>query len=224
MNAIEADCISKQYDSKLALDSVSFDVREGEIFGFLGRNGAGKTTTIKILTTIVRPSSGRASVLGYDLGRDGQKIRERIGLVQQRLSYEFSLPMEKQFEVYGRMWGLDRDESVSRAKHLIEKFELEESRGKLAVQMSIGERRRMQIARELMHDMDLLFLDEPTTGLDVQTRRMTLDFFKEKAKDGMTLFLTTHILQEAEYMCDRVATTRGSCMSDRMGMKTSPFR
>jgi ABC-2 type transport system ATP-binding protein len=180
-------------------------VRRGETFGFLGRNGAGKTTAIKILTTIVHPSGGRASVLGYDLARDGQKIREHIGLVQQRLSYEFSLPMEKQLEVYGRMWGLDREESISRAKNLIEKFGLEESRGKLPVQMSIGLRRRMQIARELMHEMDLLFLDEPTTGLDVQTRRMTLEFFKEKTKDGLTLFLTTHILQEAEQMCDRVA-------------------
>ncbi len=103
------------------------------------------------------------------------------------------------------MWGLDREKSVSRAKYLIEKFELAESLGKLPVQMSIGQRRRVQIARELMHEMDLLFLDEPTTGLDVQSRRMTLDFFKEKTKDGLTLFLTTHILQEAEYLCDRVA-------------------
>ena len=204
MNAIEVDRISKRYDGKLALDAVSFVVRRGEIFGFLGRNGAGKTTTIKILTTLLRPTDGQATVLGYDLEEFPLEIRKRTGLVQQRLSYEFSLQMEKQLEVYGRMWGLDREESKARAVYLIEKFGLEESFGKLPVEMSIGQRRRMQIARELMHEMDLLFLDEATTGLDVQTRRTTLDFFKEKAREGLTIFFTTHILQEAESLCDKV--------------------
>ena len=204
MNAIEVDRISKRYDDRLALDAVSFVVRRGEIFGFLGRNGAGKTTTIKILTTLVRPTHGKATVLGYDLEEFPLEIRKRTGLVQQRLSYEFSLPMEKQLQVYGRVWGLDREESKTRATYLIEKFGLKESLGKLPVEMSIGQRRRMQIARELMHEMDLLFLDEATTGLDVQTRRMTLDFFREKARAGLTIFFTTHILQEAESLCDRV--------------------
>jgi ABC-2 type transport system ATP-binding protein len=204
MNAIEVDRISKRYDDKLALDAVSFVVRRGEIFGFLGRNGAGKTTTIKILTTLIRPTHGKATVLGYDLEEFPLEIRKRTGLVQQRLSYEFSLPMEKQLEVYGRVWGLDREESKARAAYLIEKFGLKESFGKLPVEMSIGQRRRMQIARELMHEMDLLFLDEATTGLDVQTRRITLDFFREKAREGLTIFFTTHILQEAESLCDRV--------------------
>ncbi|HVH15973.1 MAG TPA: ATP-binding cassette domain-containing protein [Candidatus Angelobacter sp.] len=204
MNAIEVDRISKRYDDRLALDAVSFVVRRGEIFGFLGRNGAGKTTTIKILTTLVRPTHGKATVLGYDLEEFPLEIRKRTGLVQQRLSYEFSLPMEKQLQVYGRIWGLDREESKTRATSLIEKFGLKESFGKLPVEMSIGQRRRMQIARELMHEMDLLFLDEATTGLDVQTRRMTLDFFREKAREGLTIFFTTHILQEAESLCDRV--------------------
>lgn len=205
MDAIEVEGITKRYDDKLALDAVSFVVKRGEIFGFLGRNGAGKTTTIKILTTLVRPTQGRGVVLGYDLEVDPLEVRKRIGLVQQKLSYEFSLPMEKQLEVYGRLWGHTKEESKSRAASLIERFGLEESRGKLAVQMSIGQRRRMQIVRELMHEMDLLFLDEATTGLDVQTRRMTLDYFRDKAAKGLTIFLTTHILQEVESLCDRVA-------------------
>lgn len=205
MSAIEAEGLTKRYDDRLALNAVSFVVKRGEIFGFLGRNGAGKTTTIKILTTLVRPTQGRAVVLGYDLERDPLEVRKRIGLVQQKLSYEFSLPMEKQLEVYGRLWGHSKEESQSRAASLIEKFGLEESRGKLAVQMSIGQRRRMQIVRELMHEMDLLFLDEATTGLDVQTRRMTLDYFRDRAENGLTIFLTTHILQEVESLCDRVA-------------------
>jgi len=186
------------------LDSVSFEVRRGEVFGFLGRNGAGKSTTIKILSTLLLPSEGHAIVLDHDTARDGQEIRKRIGLVQQALSYEFSLTMERQLDLYGRIWGLSHSERLAKTKYLIDKFELKDSIGKTPYQMSIGQRRRMQIARELMHVMDLLFIYEPTSGLDVQTRRLTLDLFREKAKVGLTIFLTTHILQEAEYMCDRV--------------------
>jgi ABC-2 type transport system ATP-binding protein len=205
MSAVEVEGLTKKFDNGLALDSISFTVKTGEVFGFLGRNGAGKTTTIKILSTILPPSGGKALVFGYDVARDGMEIRKRIGLVQQRHSYEFSLTLRKQLDVYGRVWGLSLKERVTRADYLVHRFELEDSLDKTPAQMSIGQRRRMQIARELMHDMDLIFLDEPTTGLDVQSRRSTLDFFKEKAREGLTIFLTTHLLQEAEYICDRVA-------------------
>src|SRR5438876_6029946 len=197
--------LSKRFGDKVAVDRVSFDVERSEVFGFLGPNGAGKTTTIKMLTTLLQPTSGGANVLGFDLKTEGRKIRERIGVVQQQDSFDQGLNVETSLDIYGLIWDVPRLERKRRIGELIERLGMEEFRRKPTIDLSSGQRRRLQVAREFIHDMDLLFLDEPTAGLDPIVRRTLLDFFKERVRDGLTIFFTTHILEEAEYLCDRIA-------------------
>ncbi len=203
--AIEVKELEKRFDEKPAVDKISFETGRAEVFGFLGPNGAGKTTTIKMLTTLLQPTAGHASVLGYDIRTHGKQIRERIGVVQQQDSFDQGLKAEKSMDIYGLVWGVPKAERRRRIEELIQRFGMEEFRKTPCVDLSSGQRRRLQVAREFVHDMDLLFLDEPTVGLDAIVRRNVLDFFKEKVKDGLTIFFTTHILEEAEYLCDRIA-------------------
>ncbi|HEY4699776.1 MAG TPA: ABC transporter ATP-binding protein [Nitrososphaerales archaeon] len=203
--AIEVNDLSKHFGEKVAVDRINFEVKRSEVFGFLGPNGAGKTTTIKMLTTLLPLTSGRATVLGLDLKTEGKKIRERIGVVQQQDSYDQGLNVETSMDLYGIIWDVPKKERRSRIESLIEKFGMEEYRKSPTSELSGGQRRRVQVAREFIHDMDVLFLDEPTAGLDPLARRVFLDFFKEKVKAGLTIFFTTHILEEAEYLCDRIA-------------------
>jgi ABC-2 type transport system ATP-binding protein len=202
---IETSNLTMKYDKVVAVDNVSFRVKRGEVFGFLGPNGAGKTTTIKILTTLLRPTSGSAKVLGYDLISEGGKIRPRIGVVQQEISYEHALSVESNLDLYGFLWNVPKKERKIRMELLLDKFGLKEARKTAPPELSMGQRRRLQVAREFMHDSELMFLDEPTTGLDPQARRVTLDYVREKAEKGVTVFFTTHIMEEAEYVCDRIA-------------------
>lgn len=203
--SIETSELTMQYGSLVAVDHVSFNVRKGEVFGFLGPNGAGKTTTIKILTTLLRPTSGKATVLGHDVVSEGGKIRPRIGVVQQEMSYEHALSVEGNLDLYGFLWNVPKKERKRRIELLLDKFGLKEARKTAPPELSLGQRRRLQVAREFMHDSDVMFLDEPTTGLDPQARRVTLDFVREKVKNGVTVLFTTHIMEEAEYICDRIA-------------------
>ncbi len=167
MKSILARSLFKSYDGINAVDDIDLDVDEGQIFGFLGPNGAGKSTVIKLLTTLIHPTSGEISVLNIDPAKEPLKIRKKIGVVLQQPSYEPTLSVEKSLEKYGMMWN---------------------------------------VAREFMHDMDLLFLDEPTVGLDPTARRQLLDFLKNQVKEkNLTIFYTTHVLTEAEYLCDNIA-------------------
>ncbi len=204
-NGIEVRSLRKEFDSVAAVDDISFEVRRGEVFGFLGPNGAGKTTTIKMLTTLIPPTSGGAHVLGLDIARDGPEIRSRIGVVQQGESYEYSLRVEDALDLYGMMWDVPKPERRRRVAALLDAFDLQEHRRKRPSELSIGLKRRLQVAREFMHDMDLLFLDEPTVGLDPLVRRATLDMIRGHVEEGLTVFFTTHVLEEAEYICDRIA-------------------
>jgi len=204
--AISTADLSKRFGDKVAVDSVNFEVKRGEVFGFLGPNGAGKTTTIKMLTTLIPPSSGAASILGFDLRSQAKKIREKIGVVQQQDSFDQGLKVETSLDIYGLIWDMPPEERRKRMTELIERFGMEEFRKKPTLDLSAGQRRRLQVGREFMHDMDLLFLDEPTVGLDPIARRSVLNFFKEKVqKEKLTIFFTTHILEEAEYLCNRIA-------------------
>lgn len=188
------------------MDDITFAVDRGQIFGFLGPNGAGKSTTIKLLTTLIKPTSGSASVLGIDAIRNPLAVRNRIGVVLQQPSYEPTLSVEKALEKYGMMWDVPKDVRKDRAESLLEEFGLQEIRNKRNEDLSIGQRRRVQVAREFMHDMDLLFLDEPTVGLDPGARRDLLDYLRQRVSDtGLSIFYTTHILTEAEYLCDEIA-------------------
>ncbi len=197
--------LSKHFGEKVAVDRVSFEMTHSEVFGFLGPNGAGKTTTIKMLTTLLPPTSGDATILGHDLRTEGKKIRQRIGVVQQQDSFDQGLSVETSMNIYGLIWDVPKEVRKSRIQELVERFGMEEFRSTPTVDLSSGQRRRLQVAREFIHDMDLLFLDEPTVGLDPIVRRNVLDYLKGRVKQGLTIFFTTHILEEAEYLCDRIA-------------------
>lgn len=205
MSCIVANSLVKSYGGIVAVDGIDLSVKSGKIFGFLGPNGAGKTTTIKLLTTLIAPTSGTITILGIDATRYPLDVRKRIGVVLQQPSYEPTLSVEKSLEKYGMMWNVDKKTRKDRLEELLSAFNLQEIRNRKNEDLSIGQRRRVQVAREFMHDMELLFLDEPTVGLDPSARRGLLDFVKKKVKDGLTVFFTTHILNEAEYLCDEIA-------------------
>jgi len=202
---IHVEGLKHSYDGKnYALKDVSFEVKKGEVFGLLGKNGAGKSTLIKILTTLIRPSEGSVTILGMDPSKDGPKIRKRIGVVQQDESFDFTT-VQGNFDLYGMLWSVPSQERTKRREELLRKFGLEDIRKKRAFDLSGGQKRRVQVAREMMHDVDILFLDEPTVGLDVIMRRQLLDFIREDVRNGLTVVFTTHNLEEADYLCDRVA-------------------
>ena len=206
MLCIETKNLRKKYASTVAVDGVDLQIESGQVFGFLGPNGAGKSTVIKLLTTLISPSSGEISVLGIDSSKHPLEIRKKIGVVLQQPSYEPTLSTEKSLEKYGMMWNIDKKIRKKRTEELLSAFGLEEIRKKKMDDLSIGQRRRVQVAREFMHDMELLFLDEPTVGLDPAARRNLLDFLRERVKkSGLTIFYTTHVLSEAEYLCDKIA-------------------
>ncbi|MCH8914263.1 MAG: ABC transporter ATP-binding protein [Thaumarchaeota archaeon] len=205
MLCINVNHLSKSYGSLKAVDDLVFSVESGQVFGFLGPNGAGKSTTIKLLTTLIPPSQGSLSIFGIDAVDNPLQVRHKIGVVLQQPSYEPTLSVEKALDKYGMMWNVPRIERKQRMEQLLKDFDLVEIRKKRNEDLSIGQRRRVQVAREFMHDMDLLFLDEPTAGLDPGARRKLLDYLKNKVKSGLTIFYTTHILSEAEYLCDKIA-------------------
>lgn len=195
----------KSYGDLTAVDGIDLDIKPGKVFGFLGPNGAGKSTTIKLLTTLIPPTSGTIEILGINAIKHPLEVRKKIGVVLQQPSYEPNLSVEKSLEKYGMMWGVEKKIRKQRTDELIDVFDLQEIRKKKNEDLSIGQRRRVQVAREFMHEMELLFLDEPTVGLDPGARRKLLDYLKDKAKTGLTIFYTTHVLTEAEYLCDEIA-------------------
>ena len=202
---IVAEQVRHSYDGRrFALDGVSFTVARGEVFGLLGRNGAGKSTLIKAMTTLITPTGGSLRILGLDPAQDGRRIRERIGVVQQGESFDFT-SVEGNLEIYGILWGVPHEERARRREALLERFGIADIRRRRSFDLSGGQKRRVQVAREFMHDMDILFLDEPTVGLDVLMRRALLDSVREEARRGLTVVFTTHNLEEADYLCDRVA-------------------
>ncbi|MBV9176962.1 MAG: ATP-binding cassette domain-containing protein [Nitrososphaeraceae archaeon] len=205
---ISVSNLKKQYGKNNAyvVNSITFNVRYGTVFGFLGPNGAGKTTTLKILTTLLDPSSGSVCIFGKDLVKNQSEIKKRIGVVSQNPSFEANLTIERALDLYGMLWGL-RDRKIRKEKvnEILETFELGSIRNAKNDELSIGQRRRVQVAREFMHDVDLLFLDEPTVGLDPSARRLLLDYIKAHVKSGLTVFFTTHIIEEAGYLCDEIA-------------------
>jgi len=205
MSCINVEHLSKSYGYVKAVDDLVLSVKSGQVFGFLGPNGAGKSTTIKLLTTLIPPSSGSLTILGINAIENPLQIRHKIGVVLQQPSYEPTLTVERSLDKYGMMWNVPKIERKKRMEELLKDFDLVDIRKKRNEDLSIGQRRRVQVAREFMHDMDLLFLDEPTVGLDPSARRKLLDYLKNKVKTGLTIFYTTHILSEAEYLCDEIA-------------------
>jgi len=199
--------LTKTFNGKVkAVDTVRFDVKEREIFGFLGPNGAGKTTTIKMLTTLLRPSSGTATVCGYNITSHPNDVRASIGIVPQEYTADEDLTGQQNILFCADLYGIPRSVSKDRTVELLDLVGLKEAAGRKVQTYSGGMRRRLEIACGLVNHPRLLFLDEPTLGLDVQTRTAVWDYIKKLKHDyGMTLFMTTHYLEEADGVCDRIA-------------------
>jgi ABC-2 type transport system ATP-binding protein len=210
-NAIEVSQLTKIYrvgkgrPPLSAVDGIDFTVREGEVFGFLGPNGAGKTTTIRMLTGLTRPTSGQARVLGFDLARDVTRIKKRVGVVPEASNLYDELPAFDNLVFAMQLYGVPRAERRDRAEELLQRFRLGEKRDTPFARLSRGMKRALTIAAALAHRPPLLFLDEPTTGLDVMSARNLRRMIAGLREEGVTVFLTTHYLEEAERLCDRVA-------------------
>ncbi len=206
MPAIEAENLRKIFGQLVAVDGVSFTVSEGEIFGFLGPNGAGKTTTINILTTIIRPTSGRGAISGYDILAEPDRVREVIGYVPQDLTVDDDLSGYENLMLQAALYHLPRSEARVRIKEILRFMELDKYADKKVAIFSGGMKKRLEIGCALIHQPLVLFLDEPTLGLDVQTRAKIWDYIRLLAREqGVTIFLTTHYMDEADSLCDRVA-------------------
>jgi ABC-2 type transport system ATP-binding protein len=206
-DAIKAQDLTKIFNGSLvAVDHIDFSVKHGEIFGFLGPNGAGKTTTINMLITILKPTEGKASILGYDIAKQNNEVRYSIGLVPQEYTADEDLTGYENILLCADLYGISRKISEKRAADLLELVELTAFKDKKVQTYSGGMRRRLELACGLINRPKVLFLDEPTLGLDVQTRAATWNYIKMLKKQfGMTLFMTTHYLEEADALCDRVA-------------------
>lgn len=204
--AVDVRGITKQYGDFKAVDNISFSVAEGETFGFLGPNGAGKTTLIRMLTSLLPPSSGSARVAGREVVREAEEVRRHIGVVPQAMTSDLDLTGFENMDIYGRFYGIGKKERRERIAHLLDTVGLTARAKDLVAAYSGGMRRRLEIARVLIHRPRILFLDEPTIGLDPQSRHVIWDFLQAfKQGDVMTIFLTTHYMDEAEEFCDRVA-------------------
>ena len=204
MLAVECTDLTKKFGDLTAVDHISFKVGEGEIFGLLGPNGAGKTTMVRMLTTVIPPDEGTAIVGGFDVRRQPDKVREKIGVVLQKTALEWFSPVYDNLDIYGSIYNIPRKERKRRIEWLLKEFGLEEKRNEVIELLSGGLQKRVQVARAFMHRSEILFLDEPTLGLDPQSRRKTWDFIKDSSKTGQTIILSTNYMDEAEHLCDRV--------------------
>jgi len=203
--AVLVQRLGKVFDDITAVDDVSFDVPVGESFGFLGPNGAGKSTTINILCTLLRPTTGGARVAGFDVASHPADVRRHIGLVFQESTLDEYLTAEENLRFHAELYGVPRDIAEDRLRDVLEMVELWERRRSVVSTYSGGMKRRLEIARGLLHSPRVLFLDEPTVGLDPQTRAPIWSYIEElRRSESITIFLTTHYMDEAEY-CDRIA-------------------
>ena len=205
MNAIDVEGLVRRFGDFVAVDGVSFQVRDDEIFGFLGPNGAGKTTTINMLCTLLRPSGGTARVNGFEVISQQDQVRQSIGLIFQDPSLDEQLTGRENMRFHAMLYDVSREEFKRRSDQLLAMVDLTEKSDELVRTYSGGMKRRLEIARGLLHQPRVLFLDEPTLGLDPQTRRHIWDYLRRlRAERGVTMFLTTHYMDEAEN-CDRIA-------------------
>ena len=203
---IEVRDLVKRFGKVEVLKGVSFEVREGELFGFLGPNGAGKTTTVHILTTLLKPDGGEVKVAGHDVVKESREVRKKIGVVFQDPALDIHLTAYENLYIHGKLYGLGGKELQSRMKEALKFFDLYEHKDKPVGQFSGGMRRRLELARALLHEPEVLFLDEPTVGLDPHSRAKVWEYITRINKErGTTIFLTTHYMEEADRLCDELA-------------------
>jgi ABC-2 type transport system ATP-binding protein len=202
---INTENLTKKFNGFTAVDSISFKVNKGEIFGFLGPNGAGKTTTIKMLTTLLNPTNGTAEVAGFKVNKNKDDVRKNIGIVFQEPALDTELTGRENLDFHARMYGLGKEKRKNRIDEVLKLVDLEDKQNNLVKFYSGGMKRRLEIARGLMHYPTVLFLDEPTLGLDSQTRQAIWAYIKKMNKEEQTtIFLTTHYMDEADSLCDRI--------------------
>ncbi len=206
MKAIEAIDLVKKFGDITALDHASFSIEEGEVFGLLGPNGAGKTTLIRIITTLMNPTSGKAAVLGIDAEREKGSVRKLLGVVPQAMTSDLDLTGIENMDIYARFYDMPRKERGERISYLLDLVGLKERMNDLVATYSGGMRRRLEIAKGLVHKPSILILDEPTIGLDPQSRHVVWELLRKfRSEDSLTILLTTHYMEEAELLCDRIA-------------------
>ncbi len=203
--AIETHGLTKRFNSFTAVDHVNLNVTNGEIYGFLGPNGAGKSTTIRILCTLLTPSSGSAKVAGYDITHQANEVRKKIGLVSEKLIMYPRLTAFENLMFFGSLYEINKDALRKRADELLDMVQLTPFKDKLVGGYSSGMRQRVNVIRALLHDPEIIFLDEPTTALDPQSTRFVRDLIKELKEMGHTIVLTTHIMEEADELSDRIS-------------------
>ena len=202
---IEVKDLTKEFNGVVALNGVSFQVNEGEVFAYLGPNGAGKTTTVNILATLLTPTSGKAVVSGYDVTKDAMEIRRLIGYLPEDFGLYPSLTVYENLDFTAGLYRISKSERKERIRGLLEFFGLWEKRGVLASTLSKGMKQKIGIARAMINDPKILFLDEPTSGLDPGMARGVLKMILQLKKEGKTIFMTTHLLARAEQICDSIA-------------------
>jgi ABC-2 type transport system ATP-binding protein len=219
-NAIETEQLRRTFDDTVAVDSLDLTVEAGTFFGFLGPNGAGKSTTIKMLTGLLDKTSGRAKILGHDLDREALEAKRKIGVVPEELALFDRLTGAEYLTFVGRMYGLARSDIRPRSAELLEMMELHESPKKLIVDYSHGMKKKLALAAALLHDPMLLFLDEPFEGIDAIASRQVRDLMQNLVGRGMTIFLTSHILEIVEKLCTDVAIIHQGKLAAQGSMDT----
>ena len=203
--AIEVKDLTKNYGEITAVNHINFEVRKGEIFGFLGPNGAGKTTTIRILTGVIKPDDGTATIMGYHILKEPLKAKKIISVVPEMANAYIDLTAWQNLMLIGELYGVPKKERQKRAGHLLKDFKLYQRRNQLARGFSKGMKQKLILCMALLTEPKVLFLDEPTAGLDVESARLIRDTIRQHNKDGTTIFLSTHNMEEANQLCDRIA-------------------
>ena len=210
LHSIETKSLTKSFGSVIAVNDISFSVKTGEIFGFLGPNGAGKSTTMMILTTLLKPTSGQALISEFDVMENAKKVRENIGYVQQETTVDEYLTGRENLLLQAKLNHIPKNQIKQRIDEVLELIELSDKQNDAVVTYSGGMRKRLDIAGGLLHRPKVLFLDEPTVGLDIQTRRKIWEYIKKIHKEfDMTIFLSTHYMEEADNLCDRIGIIDG---------------
>lgn len=202
--AIQVEDLTRKFGDFIAVDQISFDVKKGEIFGFLGANGAGKTTAMKMLTGLLTPTSGKASVSGYDVFTRAEQVKQNIGYMSQKFSLYDDLTSEENIRFYGGIYGIPDRELEEKTDEVISSVGLQMVRKKLVRELPLGWKQKLAFSISILHNPKIVFLDEPTGGVDPVTRRQFWEKIYEAASRGITVFVTTHYMDEAEY-CDRVS-------------------
>nr|WP_299342710.1 ABC transporter ATP-binding protein [Allomuricauda sp.] len=201
---IQVEALTKQFGDFKAVDHISFHVEKGEIFGFLGANGAGKTTAMRMLTGLSKPSSGKGTVAGFDVLKESERIKERIGYMSQKFSLYEDLTVKENIRFYGGIYGLSKNQIEVKTTQILKELNLIEVGTKLVRSLPLGWKQRLAFAVSMVHDPEIVFLDEPTGGVDPNVRRQFWEAIYQAAELGRTIFVTTHYMDEAEY-CDRVS-------------------